>query len=59
MRSFPCHVTRVPIDTSTSKRRLTSSMRGTSRSVVVPLFRSEAARSPTAPFFEVFVVTDP
>ncbi len=57
--SLPFHSTRMPILWSTSIMRCTSSMRGTRRRVVLPLFIKDAQRSPTAPFFDVEVTTVP
>ena len=57
--SLPFHSTRMPMLWSTSMMRCTSSMRGTWRSVVLPLFMRDAQRSPTAPFLEVEVTTVP
>src|SRR3989344_2029251 len=44
---------------STSSTRFTSSIRGIFLRVVVPRFKSDAHKSPTAEFFEVFTRTFP
>src|SRR3989338_3809746 len=44
---------------STSSTRFTSSIRGILLSVVVPRFKSDAHKSPTAEFFEVLMRTLP
>src|SRR3989344_3573447 len=55
----PSHATSTTMLFSTSMSRLTSSIFGTSWSMVVPLFKSTAHNSATAPFLEVLVVTLP